>query len=136
VALAQVAPGPNVLFAAVMGWHVGINNGSVYLGLLGGLIGLFGIVLPSALLTVLATRGIRRRSDQIAVRAFKQGMAPVVVGLMLASAILLSAPYSQLQSNWRLWILGLVALVLLMKTKLHLLWVLLPAACLGALGWV
>ena len=27
VALAQAAPGPNILFVALMGWHVGINAG-------------------------------------------------------------------------------------------------------------
>jgi len=25
IALAQAAPGPNVLFVALMGWHVGVN---------------------------------------------------------------------------------------------------------------
>jgi chromate transporter len=28
IALAQAAPGPNVLFVALMGWHVGMNAGS------------------------------------------------------------------------------------------------------------
>lgn len=136
LALAQVAPGPNVLFAAVMGWHVGLNNGNVYWALLGGCVGLVGIVLPSAVLTTVATRWIRQQSERREVRAFKQGMAPVVVGLMLASAALLMAPYQVVETDWKLWILGLVALLLLWRTKLHLLWVLVPAACLGALGWV
>ena len=29
IALAQAAPGPNVLFVALMGWHVGMNAGSM-----------------------------------------------------------------------------------------------------------
>ena len=32
IALAQAAPGPNVLFVALMGWHVGLNAGSGSLG--------------------------------------------------------------------------------------------------------
>ena len=31
VALAQAAPGPNILFVALMGWHVGINAGGGWL---------------------------------------------------------------------------------------------------------
>ena len=27
IAIAQAAPGPNVLFVALMGWHVGLNSG-------------------------------------------------------------------------------------------------------------
>jgi chromate transport protein ChrA len=46
VALAQVAPGPNVLFVALMGRNVGANAGSVYLGALGAVLCLFGLVLP------------------------------------------------------------------------------------------
>jgi chromate transporter len=136
VALAQVAPGPNVLFAAVMGWHVGLNNGSFAWALLGGVVGMLGIVLPSAALTLMATRWIRQQAQRKEVRAFKLGMAPVVVGLMLASAALLMVPYQEPEANWRLWLLGAVAVGLLWKTKLHLLWVLVPAGVMGALGWV
>ena len=35
VAIAQAAPGPNVLFIALMGWNVGINAGGMLWGLLG-----------------------------------------------------------------------------------------------------
>ena len=48
VALAQAAPGPNLLFIAVLGWNVG--------GPLGALATMVGILLPSTLLTLAVTR--------------------------------------------------------------------------------
>ena len=46
IALAQAAPGPNVLFVALMGWHVGLNAGSTTMALLGVAISMVGIMLP------------------------------------------------------------------------------------------
>lgn len=136
VALAQIAPGPNILFAAMMGWHVGLNAGGHRWAVLGAVVALTAIVLPSACLTLAATRWTRRHAAHPTVRAFKLGMAPVVVGLMLSSAALLATPYGTGAEHAGLWLLGLAALGLLWRTRIHLLWVLLPAAALGALGWV
>ena len=56
IAIAQAAPGPNVLFIALLGWNVGLNAGGP--GLAGWLLGavgmavcMLGIMLPSSLLT-------------------------------------------------------------------------------------
>ena len=50
VALAQASPGPNILFVALMGWHVGLNAGGGWLAPLGALLTLGGIMVPSSLL--------------------------------------------------------------------------------------
>ena len=136
VALAQIAPGPNVLFVSLMGWNVGINAGGIHLALLGALLCLLGIVLPSSLLTLWATRWARRNQKRRGVKAFKQGMTPLVVALLVCTAWLLLAPSVTSQTPWTLWLLVLVALLLLWLTKIHLLWVFLMGALLGAFGWV
>lgn len=138
VALAQVAPGPNILFAAMMGWHVGLNAGGFHSAAWGAVAALVAVVLPSSCLTLVATRWTRHHAAHPVVRAFKLGMAPVVVGLMLSSAVLLASPYSAEPGtdHLGLWLLGLATLTLLWRTRIHLVWVLLPAAALGALGWV
>ena len=46
-----------------------------------------GMLVPSATLTYIASRWGHNNRDLRAVRAFKQGMAPVVVGLILAGCI-------------------------------------------------
>jgi hypothetical protein len=80
IALAQAAPGPNVLFVALMGWHVGMNAGSLGAALFGVLVCMVGIMTPSTIITYTAAQWGHRNRDLRAVRAFKQGMAPVVIG--------------------------------------------------------
>ena len=102
IAIAQAAPGPNVLFIALLGWNIGINAGGPgaagwALGLLGILVCMVGVMLPSSLLTWQATRWGHRNRNRRSVRAFKQGMAPVVIGLLLATAWVLTRAHGL---NW------------------------------------
>ncbi|HSV58907.1 MAG TPA: chromate transporter [Variovorax sp.] len=146
VAIAQAAPGPNVLFVALMGWNVGINAGGGIeagmrawpLGLFGLAVTLVGIMLPSTTLTYFATRWGHRNRDRRAVRAFKQGMAPVVIGLLLATAWVLAAANGAASSAapWHLWLLTALAAFLVWRTRIHLLWLLGAGALLGGLGLV
>ncbi|SFE80712.1 chromate transporter [Paracidovorax wautersii] len=141
IAIAQAAPGPNVLFIALLGWNVGLNAGGPGAagwawGTLGVLLCMAGIMLPSSLLTWAATRWAHRNRERWAVRAFKQGMAPLVVGLMLATAWVLASAHGSLEHDWRLWCLTGVSMLLVWRTRLHLLWLLGAGAVLGALGWV
>ena len=136
IAIAQAAPGPNVLFIALMGWHVGINAGSAVLGLLGVLIAMVGILLPSATLTFLATRWAHRNREMRAVRAFKQGMAPIVIALMIATAWIMASANKNPATDWPLWLLTAAAALLIWKTRIHLLWLLGAGAALGWFGLV
>jgi chromate transporter len=70
------------------------------------------------------------------VRAFKQGMAPVVIGLLLATAWILTSAHGNPATDWPLWLLTVASTVLVWRTRLHLLWLLGAGAVLGALGWV
>ena len=141
IAIAQAAPGPNVLFIALLGWHGGLNAGGAgtggwALGLLGAALCMLGTMLPSATLTWLATRWAQRNSERRAVRAFKQGMAPIVIGLVMATAWVLGRAQGHIATDWALWLLTLVVALLVWRTRLHLLWLLGAGALLGALGWV
>ena len=141
IAIAQAAPGPNVLFIALLGWNVGLNAGGAgtggwALGLLGAALCMLGTMLPSATLTWLATRWAQRNSERRSVRAFKQGMAPIVIGLVMATAWVLGRAQGQFTTDWALWLLTVVVALLVWRTRLHLLWLLGAGALLGALGWV
>ncbi len=136
IAIAQAAPGPNVLFIALLGWNVGANAGSLWLALLGSCIAMAGIMLPSSVLTFTAARWGHRNRERRAVRAFKQGMAPIVIALLGATGWLLTAAHDDAARDWRLWLLTLAATVIVWRTRLHLLWLLLGGALLGGLGWV
>ena len=145
VAIAQAAPGPNVLFVALMGWNVGLNAGGGLaggphawaLGLLGLSITMVGIMLPSTTLAWFATRWLHHNAQRRGVRAFKQGMAPVVVGLLVATGLILANGNQRPDSPaWHLWLVAGVAGLVVWRTKIHLLWLLGAGALLGALGFV
>ena len=144
IALAQSAPGPNVLFVGLMGWNVGLNAGaglgggwiSVALSALGMLISLLGIMLPSSILTYTTTRWAHKHRDNRGVRAFKLGMAPVVIALLVSTGWLLTASHNDPIRDWPLWVLTLVAMGLVWRTRIHLLWLIGSGALIGALGWV
>ena len=144
IALAQAAPGPNLLFIALLGWTVGINAaGGVAAGsaawgsgLLGVVLAMVGILLPSTTLTFTAARWGHRNREVRAVRAFKQGMAPIVVALLGATGWLLASAQGASLVNWQLALLSFATALIVWKTRIHMLWLLGTGALAGAMGWV
>lgn len=144
IALSQAAPGPNVLFVALLGWNVGLNAGGGPAGgamawgmaLLGVLVTMLAIMLPSSVLTYTATRWAHRNRELRAVRAFKTGMAPIVIALLIATGWLLSVAHDQPARDWPLWLLTMASILLVWRTKVHMLWLIGAGALLGAFGWV
>lgn len=144
IALAQAAPGPNILFVALMGWNVGLNAGaglggsglSAALAAMGVLVAMLGIMLPSSILTYTATRWAHQHRDNIGIRAFKAGMAPIVIALLLATAWLLTAAPHQPARDWPLYALTTATMLLVWHTRIHMLWLIGAGALLGALGIV
>jgi len=155
IALAQAAPGPNVLFVALMGWHVGMNAGSTGAALFGVVVTMVGIMTPSTIITYTAARWGHRNRDLRAVRAFKQGMAPVVIALLLSTAWIMASSASavapattnsgvesgvdaarEVLVHWPLWLTVVVSGLVIWRTRIHLLWLLAAGAVLGALGLI
>jgi chromate transporter len=136
IAIAQAAPGPNVLFVALMGWNVGQNAGSTVAAFLGVLVTMVGIMLPSTTITYLAAQWGHRNRHLRSVRAFKQGMAPVVIGLLISTGIILGGANGNWVTDWPLWTLSSVAALLIWRTRIHLLWLLAAGALLGWFGFV
>ena len=125
VALAQAAPGPNLLFVAVMGWNVA--------GLMGVLATLSGSLLPSTTLALVATRWGTRHQQRLGVRAFKAGMAPLTIGMLLATGWVLTEPLRAYPATA---LLVAVAVGFMLFTKLNPLWPIAIGAVVGALGWL
>lgn len=134
IAIAQAAPGPNVLFIALLGWNVGLNAGGMLTGLLGVSIAMLGILIPSTTLTYLAAQWGHRNRELRAVRAFKQGMAPIVVALLIATGWILALSNSGDIKSWPLWLLTALTAVIVWRTKTHLLWLLGAGALVGWFG--
>lgn len=124
IAIAQAAPGPNVLFVAVMGYQAA--------GLAGAAATLAGIMLPSSTLAFAASRWSHARQDWRAVRAFKAGMAPLTIALLVATGWILAAS----TPGWAHLALTLGAALAVWRTRVHLLVLITIGAVAGAFGWV
>lgn len=144
VALGQIAPGPNVMFVALMGWNIGLQAaGGIHAGSRAWLSGLalavaclMCVLLPSSILTYNITQWLHRQRERIGVRAFKAGMAPVVIGLMTSTGWLMQSRHQDWPSDIGLWLLMAATVVVVLQTRWHLLWLLAAGASLGLLGWV
>jgi chromate transporter len=125
VALAQAAPGPNVLFVAVVGLNVA--------GLAGAAAALAGSLLPSAALALAAGRYGARHRQARAVRAFGAGLAPLVLAMMAATGWVLLEP---VRASPAAWALAVASAAVMVRTKLNPMWLVGAGAVLGAVGLV
>jgi chromate transporter len=82
VALAQAAPGPNVIVMSLMGWHIA--------GVAGLCVATAAMLGPSSLMIFLAGRTLRRFSANWAILILKRALTPIAVGLMCASGLVLA----------------------------------------------
>lgn len=136
VTIAQAAPGPNVLFIALLGWNIGMNAGGIPTAVLGVILTMSGILLPSSTLTYLAARWSHRNRGLRGVLAFRQGMAPIVIALLIATAWTLASVHDNAARDWRLWLLTVLTALIIWRFRLHLLWLLAAGAVLGWFGLV
>ena len=123
VAIAQAAPGPNILFVAVMGWHVA--------GVAGVLATMAGIMGPSSLLAFAVGRFGQRRAQSIGLRAFTAGLTPLTLGLLLSTSWVLTAP---VRGDWVAAALVLGTAVVSVRTRLSPMWLIAVGAVAGALA--
>jgi chromate transporter len=80
-ALAQAAPGPNVLVVGLIGWQVA--------GLGGMLVAIAAMTGPAGLIAYGFARFRRRRAGAGWLRLIERGLVPVAIGLILASGVIL-----------------------------------------------
>jgi chromate transporter len=121
IAIAQAAPGPNLLFVAVLGWTVA--------GLPGMCVTLLGILLPSTTLALAAARWGEARRTTRGVQAFVTGMAPLTVGLVLSSGFILGKP--SYGNPWLLLTLA-VTVAVCVRTRISPLWLIAAGGVVGA----
>ena len=78
-ALGQITPGPVLITATFVGYRVA--------GTLGALVATISVFLPAFLMTIAAASSLRRFRNNEQVQAFLRGIAPAVVGLLVAAAL-------------------------------------------------
>jgi chromate transporter len=125
IALAQAAPGPNILFVTVMGWQIA--------GLPGALATTLGLALPALVFPVLISRASRMAQFDRFIKALQRGLGPVALGLMAATCYLL---VRQAPGRWMGAALIGATVLLLATTRLPPVVLILAAGVVGAfLPW-
>ena len=124
-ALSQAAPGPNVLIVSLIGWKVA--------GVLGGVIAMLAMSAPSSILAYAVAHAWERWRDAPWRIAIQRALAPVTVGLILASGYILTRAADHGASAY---LITGATIALCLLTRLHPLWMLGAAALLGAAGLV
>jgi len=119
-ALAQAAPGPNMMIVPLIGWQV-----AGWSGLLVSSLAKFG---PSSVVTLIVMGGWKRYKDRPWRQVIQRGLVPVTVGLVVSSGLLIAKA-----SATTLSLAGVIALctLLALNKRIHPLWVLAVGAVLG-----
>ena len=124
IAIAHAAPGPNMLFVAVVGYQAA--------GLIGATVALVGLMVPSTTVSYAAVRWGRHYDESRALRAFKAGIAPIVIALLLATSWLLIGQ----TPGWRYLALAGAAALVVWRTEAPMPLLIGAGAAAGAAGWL
>lgn len=123
IAIAQAAPGPNVLFVAVLGWQVA--------GIPGAIATMTGILIPSTVLSLAVSRFGHSRRDARWMRAVTAGLMPLTLGLLAATGWVLAGPAA---GHPGAMLLVAATIGLMIYTRLSPMWAIAAGAAIGAFG--
>ena len=121
-AVAQAAPGPNVLVVSLLGWKAA--------GIAGALVALVASCLPAGALAWWVAGLWERFKDSPWRAIIQKALAPLVVGLILSGGVVLATPGGT--PDWRMWFIAGATAVATLFTRLNPLWVLGAAGVVGA----
>ncbi len=124
-AISQAAPGPNMLFVTLVGWHMA--------GWSGALLATAAMVGPTCVLTYFMTRLWDRFKDAPLRVAIQAGLIPVTVGFIAATAYLIA---KAVDISWVAVALTAGVAAFSYFTRINPLWALAVAAAIGFAGLV
>ena len=124
-AIAQAAPGPNVLVVTLIGWEVG--------GLPGAFATTLAMCLPMSVLIYLLIDRWESFAGNRWQMAVSLGVVPLAVGLIFSGATLIAQTANL---GWAAWGVVAATVVASLRTKLHPLIFIGIGAGLGLLGWI
>jgi chromate transporter len=124
-ALAQVAPGPNVMYVTLLGWHLA--------GWVGAAATTVPLLVPATTLTLLVGHLNERYPNAVIGRAVRRGLAPITIGLMFAGATILMRAVDH---DWRGYLITLLTTAVVLRKSWNPLWLLATGALAGVSGLV
>jgi chromate transporter len=124
-AISQAAPGPNVMLVTLIGYHVA--------GLAGAVVTTFAMCGPTAVLAHFLGRTWDRFKDAQWRVAVQGGLVPISVGLVAASAIVLTRVADH---SWVAGVVTAATAITAYRTRWNPLWLIGIAGLLGLAGLV
>jgi len=124
-AISQAAPGPSILIVTILGYKAA--------GVPGAILATISMMLPAGLLVYLVSRVWEKAKDAPVRKAIEKGLAPLTVGLILASGWVMSQAADH---DWRTYILTGVCTAIFSTTKINPVFLVGAAGLIGWLGWV
>lgn len=131
--ISQTTPGPSILIVAMVGYAAGVPVGGVAGGIIGGVIATVATVLPAASVVYAVTRFWQRAQKSKWRIAIEKGLAPLTVGLILATSLVMSRAADH---DWRAYTLTGICTLIFILTKMNPLIVVAAAGVLGYFGLV
>ncbi len=124
-ALVQVAPAPGVMVVTVIGWLLAGWSGALLLTV--------ALFLPGVAMTSLMIKFKTLDPDSRFGRALRRGLAPVTIGLVLASCWVLTTTVNH---DMRGYLLTALTIAVVLKTRFNPLWLIGVGALIGVAGLV
>ena len=121
-ALAQAAPGPNVLVTALLGWKV--------FGIPGAFVGLAAFCTPAAALAWGIGGYWDRMREAPWRKTFQRALLPITTGFILSGGYVLATPQGL---EWRSALIAAASAAFVAGTRFNPLWVLAASGFAGAL---
>jgi chromate transporter len=123
-AIAQAAPGPNVLVVTLIGWELA--------GLAGAVAATLAMCLPMSVVIYLLIDRWHGFAGKRWQQAVSLGVAPLAVGLVFSGATLIATSAGLSVAGWGL--VAAVAIANLRLPRMHPLWLIAAGAALGLAG--
>lgn len=124
-AIAQAAPGPNMLVVTLIGWTVA--------GFWGAMVTTFAMVGPTCIVAYFAGGIWHRFREAKWRRVIQSGLVPLTIGLIAASGVVLAEGAAR---TWSTAAFIAVTALALSLTRISPLWMLAAGGTLGALGLI
>lgn len=131
--ISQTAPGPSILIVGMVGYAAGLPVGGVLGGIIGGVVATIAMVVPAASLVWGITLFWQKAEESKWRIAVEKGFAPLTVGLILASSLVMSRAADH---DWRAYLLTAVCTLIFVRTKLNPLLIVGAAGVIGYFGIV
>ena len=124
-AISQAAPGPSILIVTIIGYKAA--------GIPGAILATAAMMLPAGLLVFLVSRVWERAKNSPVRKAIEKGLAPLTVGLILASGWVMSKAADH---DWRAYLLTAICTAIFTTTKINPIFIVAAAGLVGWMGWI